>query len=130
MDAAAGSAPLTQPSICVAERRWDVPLDIHGVVQDAADAGDFGVQAPVKQVMPGLSNASAGLMARAAMAQMIGANGVANFGARHAAGVERIGCDIAQSRGEQRFVAKARRLSECFMSSPQDGNDVLFCESG
>ena len=129
MDAAAGSAPLTQPSICVAERRWDVPLDIHGVVQDAADAGDFGVQAPVKQVMPGLSNASAGLMARAAMAQMIGANGVANLGAPRCRR-ERIGCDIAQSRGEQRFVAKARRLSECFMSSPQDGNDVLFCESG
>ena len=107
-----------------------MPLGIHGVVQDAADAGDFGTQATVKQEMPGLSNASAGLMARAAMAQMIGANGVANFGALHAAGAERIGCDIAQSRGEQRFVAKARRLSECFMSSPQDGNDVLFSESG
>ncbi len=130
MDAAAGSAPLTQPSIFVAEDRWHVPLDIHGVVQNAADAGDFGVQAPVKQQMPGLSNASAGSIACAAMAQTIGANAVANLGARHAAGAERVGCDIAQSRGEQRFVAKARRLSECFMSPPEDGNDVLFSESG
>ncbi len=117
-------------SVFVAVNRWYLPLNIHGVVQKAADASDFGVQAPVKQEMPWLSDASAGLGACAAVAQMIGANAAANLRARHAAGTERIGCDIAQSRDEQRFVAKARRLSECFMRSPEDGNDVLFRESG
>ena len=108
MDAAAGGAPLTAASAFVAVNRWNVPLNIHGVVQDAANANDLGLQAAVKQEMSRPPNASAGLGACAAMAQVIGANAIANLGTRHAAGTERIGRDIAKARREQRFATAAR----------------------
>jgi len=112
----------------VAISRRDVLRQIHGVVQDAADAYDFGLQRTVKQKMPRLSHARRGRDAHPAMAKMIAAHAVPDFGTRGAAGAKRIGGEIAEANGEQRFIAEPGRFAECLLRPRQDRDDIVFRE--
>lgn len=101
---------------------------VHGVVQDAADANYFWAKRAVKQEMPWLSHTRRGRDTRTAIPQMIGADGFPDFRTRGAAGAMRIDGDIAKADGEQRFVAKPRRFAECLLRSREDCDDVVFRE--
>ncbi len=105
-----------------------MPFHVHCIVKHAANANEARRHRPVKQKMPRLSHARRGSNACPAVAKVAGADAIPDFGPRGAAGAKPIDGDIAKANGEERFVAKAGRLSKGLMSSPEDGDDVLLGE--
>ena len=89
-----------------------MPVEFHRLVQHAAHANDIRAGAAIQQKMPGGANTAGGLRPRTCMAQMIGADTLADLGPRGAAKLERIGRDSAQPCADQRLVTPASGYAE------------------
>jgi hypothetical protein len=113
-------------SVFVAVNGRHMPFHVHCIVKHAANANEARRHRPVKQKMTRLSHARRGRDARPAVAKVVGADAIPDFGPRGAAGPKRIDGDIAKANGEQRFVAEAGRFAELLFRSREDVHDIVF----
>ncbi len=93
--------------------RRQMPLQFHGIMQDAADADDIGSYRPIKQQMAGCPDDSfESAHPLPAVAQVVAADCESEFRPGGTAKPFRIGCDNTQRRRQQRLVAPAHGATE------------------
>lgn len=102
-----------------------MPLDLHCIVQDAADSNHVSACEAIEQEMPGPVN-DATLVSRpvAAVAKMVAAHIVAKFWPTDASGSVRTQGYVAKRRDEKPFVTQSSRFSEMLLRPRKNIDDV------
>lgn len=102
-----------------------MPLDLHCIVQDAADSNHISACEAIEQEMPGPVN-DATLVSRpvAAMAKMVAAHIVAKFWPTDASGSVRPQGYVAKRRDKKPFVTQSSRFSEMLLRPSKNIDDV------
>lgn len=102
-----------------------MPFYLHCIVKDAADADQVGAGKMEKHKMPGAAN-DAAFMPRPlpAMAQMVAAHIVAEFGPRDTSDTVGLTGKIAQRGHKQILVPQPCHFAEAFMGLRQDLDNV------
>ncbi|MDR3515848.1 MAG: hypothetical protein P4M00_08530 [Azospirillaceae bacterium] len=100
-------------------------FDFHGVMQDAVDIDKIGEHRAVEQKMTRSANEGPqGTRVFLTMAQVITTYCKSKVRPRCASQSLRGGPDVAQSRGQQNFVASSTNFTEAIFGSGEQGHDV------
>jgi hypothetical protein len=115
----------------VAERLGEMTLDLHRVVQHAANPDEVGASKAIEQKMArSHDDPMLGPRTLTAIAEMIAADVLAEIGPGDTIDPSRIGRNISQSHCQKLLIAKARDLPEITFRPGKQVDNVRLCGTG